>query len=82
MGIQNMKKPTTGKYSQKNYKCEGCGYEFTVGTNHWGAIYRSCPRCRNEDGSVNRCLEPCPETHDLPPEWKMVRLGDIVEISR
>lgn len=77
-----MAKPTTGKYSQKLYKSKGCGHEFMAGTNHWGAIYMCCPKCRNRDGSVNRCLEPCPPTHDLPPEWKMIRLGDIMEVEQ
>jgi len=78
--VEPQRKPTTGKYSHKKYKCDGCGHEFTTGTNHWGAIYMCCPRCRNRDGSVNRCMEPCPDTHQLPEEWKTVRLGDIVEI--
>jgi len=75
-----MTKPTTGKYSHKLYKCDGCGHEFGTGTNHWGAIYTCCPRCRNQNESVCRCMEPCPDTHVLPEEWKIVTLGDIVDI--
>lgn len=79
-----MTKPKTGKYTQKMYKCDGCGHEFLVGTNHWGAIYMSCPKCRCRGGalsSVSRCMEPCPDTHDLPPEWTMAKLGDIAEVK-
>lgn len=64
-----MTRPTTGKYSIKPYVCEGCSREFQTGTNHWGAIYACCPACGNRDGSVNRCLVTCPDTHDLPAEW-------------
>ena len=74
-------RPKTGSYGVKPYKCEGCDHEFEVGTNHWGAIYGSCPQCRNFNGSVCRCMEPCPETHDLPVEWKTVKLGDVATIS-
>ena len=76
-----MTKPTTGKYSIKPYVCEGCGHEFETGTNHWGAIYGSCPSCRNRNGSVNRCLVSCPDAYDLPAEWKTVKLGDVISIK-
>jgi hypothetical protein len=26
------------------------------------------------------CLEPMPEGFEVPPKWKMVRLGDICEV--
>lgn len=77
-------KPTTGKYSQKMYKCQTCGHESLHGTNHWGEIY---PRCREcgwkhpmEIGQVHICLEKPPEGMGIPQPWKMVKLGDVCEI--
>lgn len=74
-------KPKTSKYTYKPYKCEGCGHEFGTGTNHWGAIYTACPQCGNRDASVSRCMEPCPDTHELPEEWRIVKLGDVCKIT-
>lgn len=73
------KKPTTGKYSRKPYRCTGCGTEENHGTNHWGDIYPHCRKC----GSVTvwNCLEPLPEGYDTPPKWKIVKLGDIADIQ-
>jgi len=76
-----MSKPKTGKYTYKDYQCGGCDHVFATGTNHWGAIYMCCPQCQNRDGSVNRCLESCPDTHDLPDEWKTVKLGDLIDVE-
>lgn len=77
-------KPTTGKYSVKKYKCRRCGLVSEHGTNHWGAIYPPCHGCswKNpmEPFVAMDCLEPCPETHDLPPEWKMVKLGEVCHV--
>ena len=75
-----MSKPTTGKYSQKLYACELCGYEEKHGTNHWGKFYNThCKGCGQYSAWV--CKEPCPDTHELPPEWTTVKLGDIAEIK-
>ena len=79
-----MPKPTTGKYSYKKYRCTRCGREEIHGTNHWGQTYSSCSGCswKNpmEPIVTWECLEPCPETHDKPEPWKIVKLGDIAEI--
>ena len=75
---------TTGKYSQKLYKCKNCGFEQLHGTNHWGEIYPACNGCQwkrpMEIGSIWECLEVMPEGYKRPEPWKMVRLGDIIEI--
>ena len=80
-----MSKPTTGKLSMKLYRCTRCNHESYHGTNHWGEIYPTCPRCswKNplQPQVPHECLEKCPKTHDLPAKWKMVRLGDICEIK-
>ena len=79
-----MPKPTTGKYSQKMYRCTQCGYESLHGTNHWGEIYPGCRECGWKHplqmGQVHKCLEEIPEGYDVPEPWKIVKLGDIVEI--
>lgn len=76
----NEKKPTTGAYSIKPYKCNNCNHEFETGTNHWGEIY-TCPLCqRLGNGAIAQCLEPVPEGYGVPEKWKLVKLGDICEI--
>jgi len=70
-------KPTTGKVSIKPYKCDTCGHEAEFSTNHWGRIYNT--PCRGCGPSRSwSCTEPCPPTHDLPPEWTTVKLRDII----
>ena len=73
-----MSKPTTGKYSQKQYKCRRCGAIESHGTNHWGAIYPPCKTCSwkhpMESQVIMDCLEPMPEGYDKPEEWKQVKL--------
>lgn len=69
-----MGKPTTGKISTKNYACTGCCRTRKFDTNHWGSIY---PRC--DCGAMRwTCLDPCPETHEKPEEWRTVTLGEIL----
>lgn len=79
-----MSKPTTGKVSPKRYQCSDCGAVETHSTNHWGEIYPRCRSCgwKKPMAGAQRfvCLELCPPTHDLPEPWKLVKLGDIVEI--
>lgn len=70
---------TTGKYSQKNYKCRNCGKEKLIGTNHWGAVYPSCA-CSRGGPAIWDCLEPVPEGYTKPEEWKIMRLGDVCKI--
>ena len=81
-----MSRPTTGKHSQKRYKCTRCGHERLLGTNHWGECYPTCPGCswKNPMASyvAHVCLEDCPETHDQPEPWELVKLGDVCEITR
>ena len=76
-------RPTTGKYSIKPYRCDTCGAESKVGTNHWGKVYnqrcRSCAWKHPMELQTFTCLKACPESHDLPTEWKTVRLGDLLE---
>lgn len=67
---------TTGKYSVKEYKCRRCGAIEEHGTNHYGAIYPTCKSC---SWIIMDCLEPMPEGYKKPEEWKMVKLGDILE---
>ena len=76
---------TTGKYSNKLYKCMNCGFEEMKGTNHWGETYGPCRNCQwkrpMEAGSRWECLEPMPEGYEKPEPWKTVRLGDICKIE-
>lgn len=78
-------KPTTGKYSVKDYKCLTCGNIEKHGTNHWGKIYNlKCKACGWKNPlelQSFKCIEPCPDTHGVPTEWQTVKLGDIVEIT-
>jgi len=79
------KKPITGKYSRKDYRCTRCGHVQSHGTNHWGEIYPRCDNCQwkhpMQVGSVWECLEPMPEGYEKPKPWRKVKLGDIVEIK-
>lgn len=68
---------TTGKYTRKRYKCTGCDTIKNQGTNHWGKIYPHCYTCNRV--TVWECLEPIPEGYTTPPEWRIVRLGDILK---
>lgn len=76
---------TTGKYSQKKYRCSRCGREELHGTNHWGMIYCRCRGCswKNpmDPTSVWECLELMPKGYQKPEPWKKVRLGDIAKIE-
>jgi len=70
---------TTGKYSQKMYKCRSCGTEQLNGTNHWGSIYPYCHTCRTV--TIWDCLESMPDGYTKPEEWKIAKLGDICTIK-
>lgn len=78
---------TTGQYSVKPYKCKECGYEKEIGTNHWGECYsfgnyNTCPNCPPwKRPNTWVCLESPPEGIELPEPWKLVKLGDIVDIK-
>ena len=76
--------PTTGKYSQKKYRCNRCGHESLHGTNHWGEIYPCCSNCSwknpRQPQSTHTCLEPVPEGMDVPTPWQFVAL-DVTEIE-
>lgn len=77
-----MPKPTTGKYSQKMYRCSNCGYERLEGTNHWGEIYSRCPNCSwKTPGQISPqiCMESPPEGIGIPKPWTTVKLGDILK---
>ena len=78
-----MSKPTTGGYSVKPYRCTHCDHVSQEGTNHWGEIYSRCTECswkRPLEATVKVCIEPMPEGHARPTPWKLVRLGDLVEV--
>ena len=70
---------TRGAYSVKQYRCRTCGQMSAHGTNHWGAIYPYCSSCRSI--SILDCQEATPEGFGIPEEWKIVKLGDVCEIS-
>ena len=69
-----------GKHSCKPYRCIVCGNEEEHGTNHWGKIYPHCRVCRCT--TVWECLEPVPEGYGIPKDWKVVKLGDLVEVKK
>lgn len=73
----------TGKVSWKCYKCRECGHEQSHSTNHYGAIYVRCNSCSWKSPmsptKVFDCQDPLPEGWGIPEEWKMVRLGDVLE---
>ena len=79
------KKPTTGPYSQKRYRCDRCGLEQTHGSNHWGEIYPACRGCSGRNPlspqAAMTCLEPMPEGYDRPMPWRMVKLSEVVEVK-
>lgn len=69
------KKPVTGQYSVKKYRCEECGNIIEKGTNHWGDCYPICEKCNKQ--TVHKCLEPIPEGYGIPEKWEMVSPKDI-----
>ena len=73
------KKLTTGKHSQKMYRCNRCGKRSLHETNHWGNIYSSCNDCSwkhpLQSQATHQCLEHCPDTHIPPVKWSMVSFG-------
>ncbi len=74
---------TTGAITAKRYKCVDCGHEHTASTNHYGEIYIRCTKCSWKPGQGMRheCLEPLPEGWGRPEPWKLVKLGDVAEIT-
>lgn len=74
----------TGKVSHKQYKCTRCGHVSSQQTNHYGETYGPCVcNWKNpmKGNPVHECLETRPEGWEKPEPWKMVKLGDIAEIS-
>ena len=84
--MPDTQKPTTGRYSQKMYRCTRCGHESLHGTNHWGEIYPTCPQCswKNpmQPQATHKCLEPVPEGMGTPEPWTFVRLGDVAKVEK
>jgi DNA-directed RNA polymerase subunit RPC12/RpoP len=70
--------------SQKMYRCTRCGHESLHGTNHWGEIYPTCPKCSWKNPMQPQCvhvyLEPVPEGLGVPTPWKFVKLGDVCQV--
>jgi hypothetical protein len=56
-----------------------CGQEKEIGTNHWGECYPFCSVCQRH--TVWVCQEEMPEGYEKPEPWKLVKLGDIAEIT-
>lgn len=73
------KLPTTGKISFKPYTCSGCGAEKEIDTNHWGSCYPWCSVCQKP--TVWKCGEEPPEGFGVPEEWRIMKLGDVVDIE-
>lgn len=81
-----MGKPTTSRISYKKYKCTTCGHVSSIQTNHYGECYPRCKKCGwkhpFEMGQRHVCLEPVPKDMNVPKPWKMVKLGDIMEVKK
>lgn len=78
--------PTTGKICSKPYRCQECGCQKKIETNHWGECYswgghNVCPQCPPyKHPTVWVCEEEPPKGVGLPPKWKKVKLSDVVQI--
>lgn len=76
--------PTTGRYSQKLYRCASCGFVQLHGTNHWGEFYDRCPRCSWKSSlrpvKTWECLESMPKGFVAPPKWRTVSLKEVAEL--
>lgn len=84
-GSGSRAKPTISAYSMKRYRCDHCGAESTIGTNHYGQVYSACRTCawkRPLGPHSHTCLESCPPDMDVPEPWNHVRLGDVANIVR
>jgi DNA-directed RNA polymerase subunit RPC12/RpoP len=50
------------KIEPKLYRCQRCGKEKTISTNHWGEVYERCEGCswKNpmDPQGGSGCLEP------------------------
>ena len=79
-----MSKPTISRVSSKLYRCTRCGHKSEISTNHWGECYPTCKNCSWKNPMspivIHECLELCPETHDKPQPWRVVKLGDVARI--
>jgi hypothetical protein len=64
----------------KGYKSRCCQAPKRTTTNHYGAIYQSCPKC----GRLTPwdCDEPLPAGMAMPEEWKIVKLGDVATVTK
>lgn len=78
-------KKITGKVTTKTYKCLECNHESQHSTNHYGQIYCRCNNCSWKSPmspiKAMECQEPLPEGWERPENWKIVKLGDVVEIG-
>lgn len=85
MIVNGKEVPVTAKYSHKPYKCNRCGHEESIGTNHWGEIYPPCSNCNWKnpmDGNPSwTCLEDKPSGFGVPKKWRKAALKDIVKIA-
>lgn len=81
-------KPITAKYSVKKYKCQECGHEKEIGTNHWGECYsfgnyNTCPTCPPyKRPNTWICCEKPPKGYGKPKPWKKVKLSDIATVKK
>lgn len=76
--LEQKRKPTTSKYCRKAYQCTECGMEKEEWTNHYGQIYIYCSCCRKL--TAWECNDPMPEDMERPPNWNIVKLGDVADI--
>jgi hypothetical protein len=85
-------KPITGKITSKRYRCQRCGHEQKISTNHYGECYSAghsncCPKCPPwakfaEFGSSTTwvCVEPLPAGMERPANWvKAVVVPHLIE---
>ncbi|MCK5641587.1 MAG: hypothetical protein KAJ19_12365 [Gammaproteobacteria bacterium] len=75
---------TIGKPSSKPYKCRTCGMEYEVVTNHWGAIYSTCPAQWKHptETDMSDCQESPPAGYWVPSEWKKSKLSNLVDLFK
>jgi hypothetical protein len=79
-------KPTTEKIRGKRYRCNRCGFEQDIQTNHYGecyslGAYNSCPQCGPHMSVRWICCEPCPAEMATPEPWKLTTLGEVCKIK-
>lgn len=81
---ESNQKPTTGKLTEKLYRCGECGHETRQTTNHYGETYslgsyNACPKCPPYKRPTTwKCAEEPPAGMGVPAPWKKTTVKEAI----